>query len=375
MSDRIYISDADVQSASDMEVLRIGRRMADDLGSSLPGKRKRLMNRIRVRARENPMAVMPLLLRYYDNENARVRSLIRTLINEILRMPNAEAALRESLFSAHRDVSEAAAQILEEMGFEGRNFKDLFDDTNRLFKECEQIEVHTTDVEELVNEGIQLYDEKAIEQAFENIILARDLLKDRIDWNRSLRSYIRDVLKITPSLSQGGVPIDNIQESLKTLTDAVKTRNYSETRDLIEAKRIESAIVREMISTLTFISKRAKKADLSSVNAIDPEFDQFLGGIKKIAAEVTNKIGEEKRLDALKALYTFISQDFTHNFLTNMSSRLESGDQKAISSTVSIAGIMLRLISMPMPNIASELYEAHLKDLIGKESVEEIQVP
>lgn len=375
VSNRIYISDADMQSASDMEALRIGRRISNDLGSFLPGKRKRLMTRIRVRARENPMVVMPLLLRHFDNENGKVRSQVRMLINEILRMPNAEAALRESLFSAHRDVSEAAAQILEERGYEGRNFKDLFDDTNRLFRECEQIEVHTADVEELVNEGIRLYDENAIEQAFENIILARDLLKDRIDWNKSLRSYIRDVLKMTPSLSQGGVQIDNIQESLRTLTDAVKTRDYSETRDIVEGKRIESAIVREMISTMTFISKRAKNIDISTGDAIDAEFSQFVDGVGKLAVEVETKIKEEKRLDALKSLYTFISQDFTHNFLTNISSRLETGDQKAMSSTVNIAGIMLRLISIAMPNVASELYEAHLKDLIGMESVDDIEIP
>ena len=375
MSNRIYISDADVQSASDMEVLRIGRRIADDLESVLPGKRKRLLTRIRVRARENPMAVMPLLLRHFNSENVKVRSHIRALINEILRMPNAEAALTESLFSAHNDVSEAAAQLLEERGYEGRNFKDLFDDINRLFRECEQIEVHTADVEELVNEGIRLYDENAIEQAFENIILARDLLKDRIDWNKNLRSYIRDVLKMTPSLSQGGVQIDNIQESLRTLTEAVKTRDYSETRDIVEGKRIESAIVREMISTLSFISKRAKNIDIASGEAIDAEFSQFLKGISKIATEVKAKTEEEKHLDALKSLYTFISQDFTNNFLTNISDRLETGDQKAVSSTVNIAGMILKLISIAMPNVASELYEVHLKNLIGRELVEEIELP
>jgi len=375
VSNRIYISDADVQSASDMEVLRIGRRIADDLGSVLPGKRKRLLTRIRVRARENPMAVMPLLLRHFNSENVKVRSHIRSLLNDILRMPNAEAALRETLFSAHNDVSEAAAQLLEERGFEGRNLKDLFDDTNRLFRECEQIEVHTADVEELVNEGIRLYDENAIEQAFENIILARDLLKDRIDWNKNLRSYIRDVLRMTPSLSQGGVQIDNIQESLRTLTEAVKTRDYSETRDVVEGKRIESAIVREMISTLSFISKRAKNIDISVVDTIDAEFSPFLEGIGEVASEVKAKTREGKQLDALKSLYTFISQDFTHNFLTNISDRLDAGDKKAVSSTVQIAGAMLRLISIAMPNVASELYESHLKVLLGRETVEEIELP
>jgi len=375
VSDRIYISDVDVQSASDFETLRIDRRLVDDLSSVLPGKRKSLIDRISENARKNPMAIMAVLLRYYDHGDQRVSGQVRQIMNNLLREPSVAGALRESLFSVHREISQAAAKVLDEQGFEGAKLKGIFDSIQKYYAESNLMDIHTEDIVELVNDGIRIYREGSLQQAFENLIMARDLIRDRVDWNENIRRYIKDVLRMTPELSQGGVQIDSIQESLKVLSDAVKKRDYRETRELIEAKKTEAAIVRELSSTFSFISKRLKVEELPDKYKMPKKYSELFDSIKKVNEEIGKALKEENRLAALRSFHTFIAHDFTGNFLKEISSDLDAGNKETIAvARDALTGIAMILENV-MPNTASDLYETYLREDSGKDSIKEMDLP
>jgi len=376
VSERIYVSDADVQSACDFETLRIERRLIDDLSSAFPGKRKKIRERIMRKGKENPIVIMPVLLRYHANRNPKVRDQIRQLTENLLQVPGGEGALIESLFSAHLMVSDAATELLETRGLEAKRFRDLYIASEKLFYDCTAMKIHIGDIRELVVEAINRYKEKALEQAFENIILAHDLLRDRLDWNENLRKYIKDVLRLAPELSHSGVQIDNIQESLKALTNAVKSRDYGETRELIEGKKVEAAIRRELSSAFAFISKRVQRAEDAEGDEIAEEDAWIFDAMKKVSNEIFDSLKEDNKLGALKSLHTFIAHDYTGKYLGEMSARIESGDEEAKrAARESIIG-MAKILALILPNIASDLFDTYrMREIANVETVDELPWP
>ena len=105
-------------------------------------------------------------------------------------------------------------------------------------------------------DSIETYKEGRFDQAMTNMMMAKDLLEDRFEWHGHLRGYIKDVLKLTPMLSRGGVQIDPIQDSLRNLSSAMQKREYTEARQLLDLRRQETRLWKQLWSLEEYITKR-----------------------------------------------------------------------------------------------------------------------
>lgn len=375
MPEKIYVSDADAQSATDIEILRMSRHLVDDLTSKMPGKKKKAIRTIREHGAIRPAPTISMLLRFLEHSDPRISGLAEALVEELSGAPEGEKALIECLFSSHHVVSQNAADLLERRGLDGLNVREIYSSSESLFARSKSMDIYTGDIKELFLDAINLYKSKSVEQASESFIIARDLLKDRVDWNENLRSYITDVLRLSPQLARSGVPMDNIQESLKTVTNAMKSRDYRETRDLVEAKKMEAAIGSELSSLYSFISRRLKGARIDPKGEISSDDRWIFDGMKKLAEEVRTSVNKQKRVDALESIYSFVAQEFAGRYAENAVRRIDAGDAKAAVGAGNAMLGMTKIVSLVLPNAASELYEKSLKKLVGKDDLDDAPWP
>ena len=375
VSERIYVSDADAQSATDLETLRMGRHLVDDLGSRFPGKRKKTIASIRRHALVSPVSMMPLLLRFLEHTDPEIRSIADQLVEETISTPTGEQALIECLFSAHHVVSINAAELLEKRGLGGEKFREIYASSEKLFAKCKALEIYTADVKDLFIDSIGLYKKKAVEQATENIVLAHDLLQDRVDWSENLKQYITDVLRLSPQLSQSGVSMDNIQASLKTIAGSLKTRDYKETRDIVDGKKMEAAIGSELSSVFSFISKRMKGAKIDPESQISDEDRWIFESMRKLAGEIKDSLRNDEKIEAMRSVYSFVAQELAGRYLEHVAKRIERGDPKAAAAAGSAMLGMTKILALVLPNVAFELYDDSLRTLVGKEDLDDAGWP
>jgi hypothetical protein len=375
VSERIYVSDADSQSATDLETLRMGRHLVDDLGSRFPGKRKRTTASIRKHALVSPVSTMPLLLRLLEHTDPDIRSIADQLVVEMIATPGGEQALIECLFSAHHAVSLNAAGLLEKKGLGGEKFREMYASSEKLFSKCNALGIYTADIKDLLIDSVGLYKKKAAEQATENIVLAHDLLQDRLEWNENLKQYIADVLRLSPQLSQSGVSMDNIQASLKMIAGSLKTRDYKETRDLVEGKKMEGAIGSELSSVFSFISKKMKGAKIDPQSQISDEDKWIFESMKKLAVEVKASMSNGGKVEAMRSVYSFVAQELAGRYLEHVAKRIEKGDARAAAAAGSAMLGMTKILALVLPNVAAELYDDSLKALVGKEDLDDADWP
>jgi hypothetical protein len=375
VSERIYVSDADSQSATDLETLRMGRHLVDDLGSRFPGKRKRTIVSIRKHALVSPVSMMPLLLRFLEHTDPDIQSIADRLVEEMIATPKGEQALIECLFSAHHVVSLNAAELLEKKGLGGEKFREIYASSEKLFAKCKSLEIYTADVKDLFIDSIGLYKKKAAEQAIENIVLANDLLQDRIEWNENLKQYITDVLKLSPQLTQSGISMDNIQASLRTIAGSLKTRDFKETRDLVDGKKMEAAIGSELLSVFSFISKKMKGAKIDPQSQISDEDKWIFESMRKLAGEIKTSLSNDGKVEAMRSVYSFVAQELAGRYLEHIAKRIEKGDARAAAAAGSAMLGMTKILALVLPNVASELYDDSLKALVGKEDLDDVDWP
>jgi len=375
VAERIYISDADLQLASDLEVIRISRRIVADLNSSFPGKRKKMIQKLRAHANSNPFSTIPLLLRYIDHVDARVRDYANQLVEELTRTTTGEQALIESIFSSHHAVGDSAAAILEARNLEGVRYRELYVQGEKSFSDCKSMGIYTGDLRDMFLEAIRLYKEKLVEQAFENLILVNDLLRDRIDWNRNTKRYIQDVLRLTPQLSNSGVSMENIHESLKALNTAMKTRDYRETKDLIESKKLEATIGSQLVSVFSFMSRRLKGSKINPAKNVPPDQKWIFDSMKKVATEVKNYVKKGKKTEALEGIYSFVAQELAGKYVESTMSEIESGNQDAEIAAGQVMLGIAKMVNLALPNLADELFESYLKSRLGKANIEDVPWP
>ncbi|HIH02224.1 TPA: hypothetical protein HA259_09230, partial [Thermoplasmata archaeon] len=233
----VYVSDADVEMSKDMESLRIDRHLVEDFSAFMSGRRRKMVDRIEEHARRNLLGVMPILAKYYNHDNPKVRTQVRTSLTRLTSSEAGEQALIECMFSKNRRIADNAARILEEKNYGSMNFLAVYRQTKNLISQAWKGEVFSQDIEELIVDSIETYKEGRFDQGTTNLTMARDLLEDRLEWHSHLRSYIKDVLRLTPMLSRSGVQIDPIQDSIRHVSSAIPDREYTEAKRLLELRR------------------------------------------------------------------------------------------------------------------------------------------
>jgi len=371
----IYISDADVEMSRDVESLRIERHLAADLTSHVPGRKRKIIDRLEEHGRQNPLAIVPVLARHYNHEDPKVRSQIRASLARLTQSEVGELALVECIFSRDTNIANTAAGLLEERNFGSMNFLSTYRHTRNLVFQARKADVFCQDVEELIVDSIETYKEGRFDQAMTNMSMAKDLLEDRLEWHGHLRGYIKDVLKLTPTLSRSGVQIDPIQDSLRNLATAVEQREYSDARSLLDLRRQETRIWKQLWSLEEYLTKRIKVKPITELMVLKDSDKKILDSFVAMARAANGEFQDGKPSDALKTVEDFVRDQVSAEYLAREGNRLDTKDEAAWFVMWSIGLGLLKVVSPIIPNVAEEFYQKYFRDREGSLSIYSVAWP
>ena len=375
MARGIYVSDADVEMAKDIESMRIDRHLVSDLSSVMPGRRRKMVDRLEEYGTKNPLSIIPLLVRHYDNDNPKVRKQVRASLARLTQSEIGELALVECIFSRHHAIANTAAQILEERGYNSVNFLSYYRQTESLIGQARKNEVFCNDVEELVSDSIETYKEGRFDQAMTNMKMAMDLLEDRLEWHGHLRGYIQDVLKLTPMLGRSGVQTDAIQDSIRNVATAMQTREYTEARALLDLRRQETRIWKQLWSLEEYVTKRIKIKPLTELMVLRDSDKRLLSSFIKVASEVHELVQDNKLVESLNKVEDFISDKVSADYLATEGKRLDSKDEASWFTMWSVGLGLLKLLAPIIPNVSEEFYQQYFRDREGSPSIHSVEWP
>jgi hypothetical protein len=371
----IYVSDADVEMSKDIESLRIDRHLTSDLSSRLPGRRRRMIDRIEEYGGKNPLAVVPLLVKHYDDDNPKVRKQIRSSLARLTQSEMGELALVECMFSRHPPIATTAAAILEERNFNSVNLLSYYRQTENLIMQARKTDVFCQDVEELVTDSIDTYKEGRFDQAMTNMMMAKDLLEDRLEWHGHLTGYIKDVLRLTPTLGRSGVQIDAIQDSIRNVSSAMQTREYNDARSLLDLRRQETRLWKQLWSLEEYVTKRIKVKPLTELMVLRETDKHLLDSFIRLHSSVDGLVQGGEGVDALKMVEEFVRDDVSAEYLAKEGKRLDSKDEASWYTMWSVGLGLLKLVSPVVPNLAEEFYQQYFRDREGSPSIHTVPWP
>ena len=375
MAKGVYVSDVDIELSKDLESLRIDRHIVDDLSSVMPGRRRKMVDRIEEHARKNMLSVMPLLVRYYNHDNARVRSHVRSSLTRLAGSETGEQALIECMFSKNPQISNTAASILEEKNYRSMDFLSVFRQAESLVSQARKAAVFSQDIEELVADSIETYKEGRFDQGMTDLVMARDLMEDRLEWNSHLRNYMKDVLRLTPMLSRSGVQVDSIQDSIRNLASAIPERDYAEARDLLELRRQETRLWKQLWSLEEYVSKRVDQKPGDATSSMTEPDSKLIESFVATAGKVHGLIQDGASPEALRTVSDFVRFDVSANYLAGEGKRL-GGEDAAARQTIWAVGLgLLKLIAPVIPNVAEEFYQQYFRDREGSASIHSVSWP
>jgi len=371
----IYVSDADAEMSKDIESLRIDRHLISDLSSIVPGRRRRIIDRVEEYGNKNPLAIVPVLVKHYDEEDPKARKQIRASLARLTQSELGELALVECMFSRHAMIASAAASILEERGYNSVNFLSYYRHAESLVMQARKADVFCQDIEELVSDSIETFKEGRFDQAMTNMRMARDLLEDRLEWHGHLRGYIKDVLKLTPMLSQSGVQIDAIQDSIRNAAKAMDSREYEDARKLLDLRREETRLWKQLWSFEEYVTKRVKVKPLVELMVLTEPDKRLLEAFMHLKDDVEDLVQETKPIDSIRRVEEFLRDDVSTEYLAKEGKRLEIKDEAAWYVAWSVGLGLLKLVAPMVPNLAEEFYQQYFRDREGSPSVHTVEWP
>ena len=375
MAKGIYISDADIEMAKDVESLRIDRHLVADLSSLMPGRRRKMVDRIEEYGAKNPLSIIPVLVKHYDDDNEKVRKQIRTTLARLTQSEIGELALVECLFSKHPHVANTAANILEERSFNSISFLSYYRQAENLVMQARKADIFCQDVEELIVDSIDTYKEGRFDQAMTNMMMAKELLDDRLEWHGHLRGYIKDVLKLTPMLSRSGVQVDAIQDSIRNVSTAMQTREYEDARSLLDLRRQETRLWKQLWSLEEYVTKRIRVKPLTELMVLHDADKTLMGTFVQMANSVNEMMQGGKTVEALRRVEEFIRIDVSDKYLSKEGKRLDLKDEAAWYTMWSIGLGLLKLVAPMIPNVAEEFYQQYFRDREGSPSIHSVPWP
>jgi len=371
----IYVSDADIEMAKDVESLRIDRHLAADLSSLVPGRRRKMVDKIEEYGAKNPLSIVPVLVKHYDDDNEKVRKQIRSSLARLTQSEVGELALVECLFSKHPHVANTAANILEERSFNSISFLSYYRQAENLVMQARKSDVFCQDVEELIIDSIDTYKEGRFDQAMTNMMMAKELLEDRLEWHGHLRGYIKDVLKLTPILSRSGVQVDAIQDSIRNVSKAMQSREYEDARSLLDLRRQETRLWKQLWSLEEYVTKRIKVKPLTELMVLHDSDKALMGAFVKMAGSVNDLVQGAKTMEALRRVEEFIRSDISDEYLSKEGKRLDLKDEAAWFTMWSVGLGLLKLVAPMIPNVAEEFYQQYFRDREGSPSIHSVPWP
>lgn len=371
----IYVSDVDIEMSRDVESLRIDRHLEVDLSSRVPGRRRRTVDRIEEHARTHPLSTIPLLVKHYRDGHPKVRELMKASLSRLTQSEPGEQALIECMFSRNDHIANTAAELLEARNYNSHNFLAAYKQARNLVVQARKGEVFCQDIEELIVDSINTYKEGRFDQGMTYMLMARDLLEDRLEWHSHLKGYIKDVLRMAPDLSRSGVQIDSIQESIRHLASAIPDREYHDARALLDLRRQETRLWKQLWSLEEYVSKRIKTKPFSELAFLEEDDKRLIQSFMRTAGRVDETIQDGRPADALKTVSEFLGGEVSAEYLARNGKRLDANDEAAWFTMWSVTLGILKLVAPVIPNVAEEFYQQYFRDREESPSIHSVSWP
>ena len=97
------------------ETAKIEPDLYDSLTSLFPGERKRTEARVVKIAETEPRQMVTVLLRYYEDENDKVKEIVRAVLTDIAKNPAGKEAIIDNVSNLNRDVRRGVKRAIEDI--------------------------------------------------------------------------------------------------------------------------------------------------------------------------------------------------------------------------------------------------------------------
>jgi hypothetical protein len=352
------------------EASRINPGLYDSLASIFPGERKRSEARILKTAEKEPKPMVNVLLRYYDNENEKVKESVKYLIGEISKTPAGKEAIIDNVSDLNRDVRKGVKQAIEDIwGPQAAPYASLYEQTMMLIGFARKREVPVDDIERFAIITKKTFLEGEIIRAISDISQCLEFVKLRYRNVENLKNYLAEMLRTIPELNKMGVSTNSMEESLKTALNVSRNRQFNYTNSLIDDRMCELEIRDELISIGEVVKDKIAsrpEMQLADLNGMDVWAFEKMSEIIQVTT-ASNLTGT--RSVAIKGLHTFLVYEFMTYFENNAKKRVDESDPSALFTIYTIGIVSLKLVSDLIPVAAEEIYQKYYRELERDPSV------
>ncbi len=346
------------------ESAKIEPGLYDSLAALFPGERKRTEARVLKIAETEPRQIVTVLLRYYDNENEKVRESIKYLLGEISKTEVGREAVIDNVSNPNRDVRRGVKRAIQDLwGPQAAPYAALYEQTVMLMGFARKRDVPVDDIERLAVISKRTFLEGEMLRAISDISQCLEFVKLRYRNVENLKNYMAEMLRTIPELNKMGVSTNSMEESLKTALSASHNRQYDYTNNLFEERMRELEIRDELISIGEMIKENIQvrpEMQLADLNGMDVwAFEKMSEIIQEITA--SNLAGT--RSTAIKGLHAFLVNEFSTYYENNAKKRVDEMDPSALFTVYVIGIVSLKLISDLIPVAAEEIYQKYYRGL------------
>ena len=340
------------------------------MAAIFPGERKRAEARVLKIAETEPNQMVTVLLRYYDNENEKVKEIIKNLLAEISKTPAGKEAIVDNVSNLNRDVRRGVKLAIQEIwGPQAAPYAARYEQTVMLLGFARKRDVPVDDIERLAVTTKTTFFGGETVRAITDISHCLELVKLRFRNVENLKNYLSEMLRTIPELNKMGVSTTSMEESLKTALSVSRNRQFDYTNGLIDDRINEIEIRDELIfigETVKANAPSRPEMRLADLNGMDVWAFEKMSEI--IQMTIASNLRGTRSI-ALNGLHGFLVNEFSTYYENNAKMRITELDPSALFTVYIIGLVSLKLVSDLIPVMAEEIYQKYYRRLERDPSV------
>ena len=349
--------------------------MIESFRSPLLMETKRIEIKLARKAEAKPLETMTLLLRNYDHENDRVRQGVRRVIRELAKGRSNMDAVLTDMVHPSRNVRKAVQSFLGDfVGAHAVTYASFYEQTMLLVAMSKRKDIPVDDIMSLAELTKQTFIDGEVMEAVKDIGFCLDFVKHRYKSSEQLKEYVADILKMAPDLTRMGVYNSAIEEPLRKAMKASRTRNFNETRDLIEERTKESRLRNDLHRIAREVRESINKRPyLKREELAEPDV-RLLVEQHKLMDSVTSLVLASRRSEAIDIMLD--SQDrFLNEYEARLKGSVAQGDASAIYAFYNTGLVLVKVASSLIPASAEDIYQSEFRHLEGEPSIHIVMWP
>ncbi|MCE5296886.1 MAG: hypothetical protein LLG16_07275 [Euryarchaeota archaeon] len=358
------------------ETGKIASILVESLASPLALERRRMENRVITLAKKEPIAVVEMLLHFYDSDIERVRDSIKSCLLEISKMFEAKETIIESLTNSDKNIRKGAKLIIPDIwGPPSTPYSTLFEQTYQMIQIAKEKDIPVEDIETLMDLSKQTFLDGESMKAINDIGTCLEFVKRRYKNSESLKVYIADMLKLSPDIQKSGVTIVNFNESLKTVIKVSKKRSFDFTQEVIDQRIMEMELKDQLRSMGQLVKETVRIRPVIEMASLSVKDERLIFRMAEVFESVNTKNLSGNPSKSIETLHEFLFKDFEWYYDDEVITRLSEGDMSAMLTIYMLGISVLKVVSSIIPSVSEEIYQKYYRDLEGSVSIYTVMWP